>query len=208
MPQQTEVRNHGSFSESESCSIHEKQVTESCCVQNFWNFREFESWKQEMTTLFSHNFQMFPAVVRHREVYSIVRKIYGRSPTDDLNDLDVNTAVWSTFMNVTLQAAVHLGRDYKEIFTIYQESTPEELFQVTEKLIEGQKEINNLTTIDYKEFTRRSTSLLCDKAFEITNAQTCVFADSLLCLGSTSDQPVEAWKKKVDGIWRIAISKI
>ena len=50
------------------------------------------------------------------KVYSIVRKIYGRSPTDDLNDLDANTAVWSLIMNVTLQATVHLGR---------QESTPE-----------------------------------------------------------------------------------
>ena len=28
------------------------------------------------------------------KVYSIVRQIYGRSPTDDLNDLDENNAVW------------------------------------------------------------------------------------------------------------------
>ena len=54
-----------------------------------------------------------PAVVPHMEkVHSIVRQIYGRSPTDDLNDLDVNTAMWRKFMNVTLQAAVHLCRDY------------------------------------------------------------------------------------------------
>ena len=26
------------------------------------------------------------------KVHSIVKKIYGRSPTDDLDDLDVNTA--------------------------------------------------------------------------------------------------------------------
>ena len=32
---------------------------------------------------------------------------------------------------------------------------------------------------------------------EITNAQTYVFADSVLCLGSISDQPVEAWKTKI-----------
>ena len=51
---------------------------------------------------------------------------------------------------------------------------------MTEKLIEDQKEINNLTTIDYTELTWRSTTLLCDKAFEITNAKTYVFADSVL----------------------------
>ena len=31
----------------------------------------------------------------------------------------------------------------------------------------------------------------------ITSAKTCVFADSVLCLGSMSDQPVEAWKNKI-----------
>ena len=58
-----------------------------------------------------NNFHMSPAVVSHMEkVHSIVRKISGRSPTDDMDDLDVNTAVWGIFMNVTLQAAVHLGQ--------------------------------------------------------------------------------------------------
>ena len=72
-----------------------------------------------------------------------------------------------------------------------------QLFQVTQKLIEDQKEIGGMTTIDYKDPTWRSTSLLCDKAFEITNAKTYVFADSVLCLGSISDQPVEAWKNQI-----------
>ena len=31
---------------------------------------------------------------------------------DNLKDFDVNTAIWGIFMSVTLQAAVHLGRDY------------------------------------------------------------------------------------------------
>ena len=37
-----------------------------------------------------------------------------------------------------------------------------QLFQVNETLIEDQKEISHLTTIDYKKLTSRSTSLLCD----------------------------------------------
>ena len=51
-------------------------------------------------------------------VYSIVRKTYDRKPTDEMEDLDVNPAVWGVFMNITLQAAVHLGQDD----TIRQES--------------------------------------------------------------------------------------
>ena len=59
------------------------------------------------------------------KVYSIVRQIYGLISTIDLNDLDVNNAVWSIFTNVTLQAAVHLGRVCMENSPFCQESTPE-----------------------------------------------------------------------------------
>ena len=46
------------------------------------------------------------------KVFSIVRKICDRKLTEDFKDLDVNTAIWGKFMSVTLQAAVHLARDY------------------------------------------------------------------------------------------------
>ena len=50
---------------------------------------EFQHWKQES----DHTFVMSPAVVpRMDQVYSIVQKIYGRSPTDDVNDLAKNNA--------------------------------------------------------------------------------------------------------------------
>ena len=57
------------------------------------------------------------------KVFSIVRKRYGLSPTDQMKNFDGNTTIWGISMSVTLQAAVHLGIDYK--FTIYQESTLE-----------------------------------------------------------------------------------
>ena len=80
------------------------EVQEIQEIQGFLKL-EAEKWPQF--------FDMSPAAVPHMEkVYSIVRQIYGRSPTDDLNDLDENNALWGIFMNVTLQAAVHLGRDY------------------------------------------------------------------------------------------------
>ena len=73
-----------------------------------------------------------------------------------------------------------------------------ELFQVTEKLIKDQREITGLTTIDYKQPTWRSTTLLCDKAIEITVAKIYVFADSVLCLGGISTEPVQAWVNKTE----------
>ena len=85
------------------------------------------------------------------KTYSVVRKIYGRSRADDLTDLDVNVAVWEICMNVTLQAAVHLRRDYMENLRLTKNQflkLVKHLFQVTEKLIEDQKEINNLSDHD------------------------------------------------------------
>ena len=54
-----------------------------------------------------------------------------------------------------------------------------------------------LTTIGYEQHTWSSTTLPSDKTIEITNAQTHVFSDSVLCLGSISDQPIEAWTNKI-----------
>ena len=72
-----------------------------------------------------------------------------------------------------------------------------QLFQVTEKLINDQKEISGLTSMDYKDPTWRWTTLLCDRAIEITNAQTRVISFSVLYLGGINDQPVEVWKNKI-----------
>ena len=46
-----------------------------------------------------------------KAVFSMVRKIYGRRPGDPMEDLNVNLAIWGMFMNTTLRAAVHLGKD-------------------------------------------------------------------------------------------------
>ena len=96
--------------------------------------------------------------------------------------------------------AVHFGQDYLEnlLFTKNQLlKSVKQLFQVAEKLIEDQKEISNVTTIDYKDLTWSATSLPCDKSFEITNVKTYVFADAVLCQGSIRDEPIEAWKNKM-----------
>ena len=103
-------------------------------------------------------------------------------------------------MNTTLQAAVHLGQDFLENLRFTKNQllkSVKQLFQVTEQLIEDQNEISNLTTIDDKEPTWSATSLLCDRAFEITNAKTYIFAVSVLCVGCMRDEPIEAWKNKI-----------
>ena len=103
-------------------------------------------------------------------------------------------------MDVTLHAAVHLGRDHMENLRLNKNQlllSAKQVFQVTERLTEDQTEISGLTTIDCEQTTWRSTTLLRDKAIEITNAKTYIFSDSVLRLGGISDQPVEARKNKI-----------
>ena len=46
------------------------------------------------------------------------------------------------------------------------------------------------------------------KRLRLRMPKTYVFADSVLCLGSMSDRPVEAWKNKIKWYWETCISKI
>ena len=50
-----------------------------------------------------------------------------------------------------------------------------QLFQVTERSKKDQTEMSGLTTIHHERISWRSTNLLCDKAVEITNAESYVF---------------------------------
>ena len=112
----------------------------------------------------------------------------------------MNAAIWGMFLNTTFQAAVHLGQDCAESLRLVKNhlwKSVKQLFKETEKLIKNQSEIDGVTTIDYKEHTWRSTSSLCDRAYQIANAKTNVFADSVICLGSMRDEQIEAWKNKI-----------
>ena len=78
--------------------------------------------------------------VSHLEkVFSTQRQRYGLFPMDQMKHLDVNTAIWGIFMSVTLQAAVHLGKDDTENFTIRQESTQE----IFETVISSDSEVDH-----------------------------------------------------------------
>ena len=197
LPRQVKVRNHGNLLNLNHGAITRKKWQANLLHPEVKKIQGILKLEAEIRLII---FTFSSSNTSHGEekVYSIVRQVYGRSPTDDLNDLLENNAIWGIFMNVTLQAAVHLGRDYMENLRFTKNQLlKSRLFQVTEKLIKDQTEISGLTTIDYKEPTWKSTTLQCDKAIEITNAKTYVFADSVLCLGSISDQPVEAWKNKI-----------
>ena len=68
-----------------------------------------------------------------------------------MKNLDVNTAIWSIFLSVTLQAAFHFGIDHTENLRSTKNQPKNflrQLFQVTQKLITDQTEIIGTTTVD------------------------------------------------------------
>ena len=111
-----------------------------------------------------------------------------------------STAVWGIFMSVTLQAAVHPGIDYTENLrsTKNQLKKPlRQLFQVAQRLFTDQTKITDWPRLTGKQTLERETTLLTDRAVQLTTAKTYVFSDSVLCLGGISTEPVKAWESKI-----------
>ena len=80
-----------------------------------------ESQKNTEAT-WDHYLQISPDTSHYMEaVFSMVRKIYGKQPGDPMEDLNVNLAIRRMFMNTTLRAAVHLGKDYDMILRFVKE---------------------------------------------------------------------------------------
>ena len=128
-----------------------------------------------------------------KEGLPIVRQIYGRSATDDLNDLDVNTAVWGIFMNVTLQAAVHLGpsNDQNLRFTknkLLWNSFPSDwkVDRGSERIQKSDHDWSPRAYVEIDDFT------VWQSFWDYESQNLC-----LRRLGAMSDQPVEAWKNQI-----------
>ena len=69
-----------------------------------------------------------------------------------------------------------------------------QLFNETGKLISEQKKITAVSTIKLKDATWMSTSLLCEKTYQITNAKAYVVSDSVPCVGKMGDM------NRIDGM--------
>ena len=90
------------FSESDSWSVHEgevpgKSVAHENCAEKpaASSISENSGSPEAESRKLPHNFYMSSEVVSYMDkVYSIVRKTCDRKPTDEMEDLDVNAAIW------------------------------------------------------------------------------------------------------------------
>ena len=105
-------------------------------------------------------------------------------------------------MIVIQQAAVHLVNDYAENLRSTQNQptrTVKQVFDVTRKLVRDQKEISGSSVIDWQESCWKRSTLLTDRAVQLSTAKAYVFSDSVFCMGRISENLVSAWKEKIDG---------
>ena len=77
------------------------------------------------------------------------------------------------------------------------------MFDISEKLVSEQEEINNVDKIHWKNHSWKQLSLIGDETvINLKRAKVYVFSDYVLCLGKAHSHPEsnEAWKKRIGWI--------
>ena len=106
-------------------------------------------------------------------------------------------------MIVTQQAAVHLGNDYLDPLHSTKNQPPrtvKQLFDETSKLVREQTQIQGISLIDWQENSWKRTTLLTERAVQLSTAKAYVFSDSVKYMGRISESPVSARKEKIENV--------
>ena len=87
--------------------------------------------------------------------------------------------------------------------------TVKQLFDVTRKLVKEQTEIQGISMINWQDKSSKRTTLLTDRAVQLSTAKAYAFSDPVLCMGRISENPVKAWKEKIKLVYEfIPMSRI
>ena len=117
-----------------------------------------------------------------------------------------HSIIWGMFMAATMNAATFMGKNFMDNENSIKNSTDltlKKIFDITEKLVSEQEEINNLDKIFWKNHSWKQLSLIGDETvINLQRAKVYVFSDSVLCLGKVHQHPEsnEAWKKRIEWI--------
>ena len=102
-----------------------------------------------------------------------------------------------------------LNKTMTRIYITHLWNSAGQLSNENKKLMGEWKEITGASTINFKYPTWMSTSLLCSKAYRITNAKACVFSDSVLCAGKNGRWSCcDLEEQHLNGIRRTITSRI
>ena len=151
-----------------------------------WNSEESETEGR----ICPHHCHASPDCVPHmNKVFSIARQTYGRSPMDDLNDLDVNTTIWVIFVSCHSSSCSPSWTKLYGKFCDLPRINPWSLWDNYYERLRGWSRIRQ----KLPNWPRLTGSSLC----RFANFKTYVFSDSVRCLGAISDETVEAWESRI-----------
>ena len=116
-----------------------------------------------------------------------------------------HSIIWVMFMAATMNAATIMGKNFldnQNSIKISTDLTLKKMFDISEKLVSEQEEINNVDKIHWKNHSWKQLSLIGDETVINQCAKVYVFSDSVLCLGRVHQHPEynEAWKKRIGWI--------
>ena len=140
-----------------------------------------------------------PQFITRKQYSRSSGRIHGREHEDPTNELDVNMAIGAYFWMPLFDQLSSWTRPWRE-FTLREENfgTVWDCYSVKlENWSVNKKEITGVCTKDFTDATWTSTSLLCEKAYRITNDKTYVFSYSVLCVGKMGDDLNATWKSKI-----------
>ena len=109
-------------------------------------------------------------------------------------------------MAATMNAATFMGKNFLDNQNSIENSTDltlKKMFDVSEKLVSEEEEINNVDKIHWKNHSWKQLSLIGDgTVINLQRAKVYVFSDSVLCLGSVHQHPLsnKAWKDRIGWI--------
>ena len=198
------------FSDSESWSSHQKEVTvKPVASRNSGNSESSKVGSRKRP----HNFHSLQhQYLTWRKSTRSYDKVYGRSPTDELNDLDVNNAV-SRYIHEchTSSRSSSWSRLLGES-TIYQESAPE----VSETVIPSDWQFdhgsdrNRWSDHDriYRTDVEIDDSTMWQSDWDHDCQNLCLRRRGALIWEVSVTNQSKSGRTKSNGIWKIAISKI
>ena len=117
-----------------------------------------------------------------------------------------HSIIWGMFMAATMNAATFMGKNFMDNENSIKNSTDltlKKMFDISEKLVSEQEEINNVDKIYWKNHSWKQLSLIGDETvINLQRTKVYVFSDSVLCLGKVHQHPEsnEAWKKRIEWI--------
>ena len=105
-----------------------------------------------------------------------------------------------------MNAATFMGKNFLDDQNSIKNSTNltlKKMFDISEKLVSEQEEINNVDKIHWKNHSWKQLSLIGDETvINLQRAKVYVFSDSVLCLGKVHQHPEsnQAWKDRIGWI--------